>query len=43
VVRGWGFDVGPVFMGLSVSKRFMIGIASSWYPYLNVKTIDTHI
>ena len=32
-----------LYADFSLNERFTLGAAGSWYPYLNVKTIDTHI
>jgi len=32
-----------LYVGFSINERFSIGASGSCYPYLNVKTVDTHI
>ena len=32
-----------LYIDFSINERFTIGNTTSWYPYINVKTIDTHI
>ena len=32
-----------LYADFTINERFMIGAAGSWYPYLNVQTVDTHI